>query len=140
MDQARRMRSAKSAKRSEVRLPTLFDRIRELENRAQSKPPPATRPISRYGEALSDLDRIKNASSSEEVLQIVNEVLGILNRSANSEQPGIPVPSAFDSVPELLTAARIHQRCEPETDPNVILRTLLTTAADQLKDVPITTG
>ena len=130
------MRAGRSAKRSEFRLPTIFDRFRELEKRAETKlPPPATRPKSRHGAALSDLDRINNASSAEEVLQIVNEVLGVLDRSANSERYCISVPSAFDSVPALLNAARIHQQLEPETDPDIILRTLLTTAADQLKSV-----
>ena len=40
--------------------------------------------------------------SAEEVLQIVNEVLGVLDRFANSEQYCISVPSAFDSVAALL--------------------------------------
>jgi len=55
------MRAGRSAKRLEFRLPTIFDRFRELEKRAETKlPPPATRPKSRYGAALSDLDRINN--------------------------------------------------------------------------------
>jgi len=98
VDRARRVGTGRSAKRSEFRLPTILDRIREMEKRTDSKAPqPAVVSVSRYGDVASDLDRISSAGSTDEVLRIVNEVLGLLDRSGISEQPFVPLPSALSS-------------------------------------------
>ena len=107
-----------------------------MEKRTDSKAPqPAVVSVSRYGDVASDLDRISSAGSTDEVLRIVNEVLGLLDRSGISEQPFVPLPSALSSASELRAVADLLAERQPESDLDFILRAVLTTALHALPAV-----
>ena len=105
-------------------------------------PPQRKRMTARYGVVPSDLDRIAQCDTAQDVLLTLNEVLQLLQRSGWKDQmPAELHVEQFESMGEIRSALRTmnHVTNAPDgellagTDAMVILRTLLDAAGDRFR-------
>jgi len=133
----------------DLKLPTIFDQFREARSEEPrqiqaTQPKPQKRHSNCYDEVPCDLDRIADARSSVDVLEVVNDVLEILERCGRMQE----IPEAlrrhtFSAQGELHDAlrivnSRIHSVTAEEqsvSDAAFVLRTVLNAAEERLQQL-----